>query len=215
MKTPLRAAALLASAVLLTSCGAHVPDEEHLAVTQEAPATADPATGVPAPDAEQLSGAWCAPFIGGEHAHDEEGPVFDSVPGAGDVPRVTSAHVCSYGMIFDSGEAEPGLLTLWNGPHPVKPARMQDLNRLLGQLEPADPERVCTAEGGPTHLIHMVTDPGSIGLQIQDYGCGDVHFVSHPRVGPGLVGNPVGGLGEALWFPRGLRGALELLGIEA
>jgi hypothetical protein len=91
------------------------------------------------------------------------------------------ATVCRY-ELSDAAWRLDGL------PAEVSGAALAAVADGLGELEPADPGRMCTQELGPRWLVVWDDGSGRTGAVVEGYGCRDVRLTD----GSGVLSGPAG-----------------------
>ncbi len=195
--TRLALCALSTTALLLTACSSDTDDK-----TAADPQSA-PSADAPAPTGEDV----CPPQLA--EASDKHGfggeEVASSTPEFGDTAALWA---CTYNTLTIGTTPEGGQKYGWKRvgePTPIDSTEYDDLVRGLGNLRPADPQRMCTADLGPRVMLgHVATNGQVTGVVVDLFGCRDVRLTPDPvGVAPGesdVDGVPTGVLAGSTEF---------------
>lgn len=96
-------------------------------------------------------------------------------PGPPDLPAVERAWVCRY---------EVGSWTLAGEPRAVSSSGLATLEGLLGRLEPAPADQMCTMDLGPRYLLVLARGGDLTGVLVDAYGCRNVRLTDDPHTTP-------------------------------
>lgn len=118
------------------------------------------------------------------------------------------AWVCRYSPV--EAAAEPGSDgTTWGWvregePRPVPASRLPALEASLGELVPAEADRICTMDLGPRWLLVYSHEGDLTGVVVDAYGCRDVRLTDEPFVTPPGEATQDGTVPGVLAGPAGL-----------
>jgi hypothetical protein len=100
------------------------------------------------------------------------------------LPTPESAWVCQYNATeAGPGPEGQGTTVGWvraGDADTVDPTRLQELERDLAELRPAERNRACTADLGPRWMLVYSSGNDLTGVVVDDFGCRDVRLTDEP-----------------------------------
>lgn len=120
---------------------------------------------------------------------EEKGDGFEKpAASAPSLPAADEGWVCVYGDAGAPADGSRGYYVWKRSGRPValRPDELATAEGLLGELEPAPAEQMCTADLGPRYVLVLSTGGDLTGVVLDDFGCHSARLTDDPHeTGPG------------------------------